>query len=166
MKLGSIAVTTLLLGFALDLAGCNLSNTGTTATYDKCYRALKAQNLEDNAAKISCINSNQVKVTRGLTGQTAGPQLDYYLNFYGSVTNNTTDLVITSFRIAISLPNGKQSSKLFEGRFIQPGQLEDFTFYANDLIGLELSDFKKGPNDKPLWTWFVEPLTGLTISAY
>jgi hypothetical protein len=68
MKLGIPVGGALLLGLALPISGCNLAIPGTTAAYDKCYRALKAQNLEDNAAQISCISSNQVKINRGIVG--------------------------------------------------------------------------------------------------
>ena len=61
MKLRNLVTAALLMEITLALDGCNLAIPGTTAAYDKCYRALKAQNLEDNAAKISCISSNQVK---------------------------------------------------------------------------------------------------------
>jgi hypothetical protein len=168
MKLGSLVAAALLMEIALLLAGCNLANTGTTATYDKCYRALKAQNLDDYAARISCISSNQVKISRGLRGNDARPEKYDTTNFDfdASISNDTTGLVVTSFRIVISMSDGKEISKTFENNFIQPGQFQHFTILANEMKGVYFTDFTKDAADKPLWTWFVEPLTGLTISAY
>jgi hypothetical protein len=166
VKLSSVAAA-LLLGNAFSLSGCNLSIPGTTAAYDKCYRALKAQNLDDNAAKISCISSNQARISRGLTG-TAGPEKygDTNFDFDASIANDSTDLVVTSFQIVVTLPDGKQVSKTFQGQFIQPGQFQHFGLSANEMKGIYFTDFTKDANDKPLWTWFVEPLTGLTIFSY
>jgi hypothetical protein len=133
MKLRSLVTAALFLGIAFSLSGCNLSIPGTTAAYGQCYRALKAQNLDDNAAKISCINSNQVKISRGLTG-TAGPEKydDTTFWFNASLENDSTDLVVTSFRIVVSLPDNKQISKTFQSQFIQPRQSQHFTISADE----------------------------------
>jgi hypothetical protein len=167
MKLRNLVTAALLMEITLALVGCNLAIPGTTAAYDKCYRALKAQNLEDNAAKISCISSNQVKISRGLVG-TAGPVKYGTTNFEfdAGLSNDSTDLVVTSFRIVVSIPEGKQISKTFQSQFIQPGQFQQFIILANEMKGVYFTDFTTDAADKPLWTWFVEPLTGLTISSY
>lgn len=77
-----------------------------------------------------------------------------------------TDLVVTSFRVVVSMPDGKQVSKTFESQFIQPGQSQHFSLSSDDMKGIYFTDFTKDADDKPLWTWLVEPLTGLTISPY
>jgi hypothetical protein len=99
---------------------------------------------------------------------TAGPEKYGTTNFDfdAGLSNDSTDLVVTSFRIVISMPDGKQISKTFAGKFIQPGQFQHFIILANEMKGVYFTDFTKDAADKPLWTWFVEPLTGLTISAY
>ena len=61
------------------------------------------------------------------------------------------------------MPDGKQVSKTFESQFIQPGQSQHFSLSSDDMKGIYFTDFTKDADDKPLWTWLVEPLTGLTI---
>jgi hypothetical protein len=157
----SLIVTTLLF------AGCNLAMPGTTAAYDKCYKALRAQNLEDNASRISCINSNQKNIDRGLSGTAAPYKYEpTHFNFEGSVANDSSDLVITSFKIVVTMPDGKQFSKTFQNDFIQPQQSQPFLIYDTEMKGVYFTDFTNNSGGTPNWTWYVTPLTGLTISTY
>jgi hypothetical protein len=68
---------------------------------------------------------------------TAGPEKYGTTNFDfdAGLSNDSTDLVVTSFRIVISMPDGKQISKTFAGKFIQPGQFQHFIILANEMKG-------------------------------
>jgi hypothetical protein len=148
----------------VPLAGCDWAMPGTTAAYTKCVQSLKAQNLDDNAAKISCLASNQVSINRGLTGEA---HIDSSTNrsLDASVTNDSTDLVITSYEVSVSLPNGKHASKVFRNRFLQPGQTEDAVLLPFEMSDFQAADFTNDAGNKPTWTWNAQPLTGLTISS-
>jgi hypothetical protein len=160
-----ILAAALLAGASIPLTGCNLAIPGTTAAYANCYRSLKAQNLDDEAARISCINSNSVAVHAGLGGQA---HVDSYTqrSLDATVTNTSTDLVITSYKVDVSLQNGKKASKLFNSRFLQPGQSESAVLFPFEMSDFQIADFTAGADNKTTWSWNVTPLAGLTISAY
>jgi hypothetical protein len=65
------------------------------------------------------------------------------------------------------MPDGKQFSKTFQNDFIQPQQSLPFIIYESEMMkGVYFTDFTNDAAGNPKWTWYVTPLTGLTISTY
>ena len=79
---------------------------GTTTAYAECYRAIKLQGLEDQAAMKFCTYRTQISIDRGLVAQGEVSRNGDLAGINVTVWNISPDMVVTSFDVSVTAPNG------------------------------------------------------------
>ena len=158
----------LIAAAAVALGGCDFPS-GTTAAYDKCFRALQEQNLDlaPDAVRTVCVKRSELPLNiANYTGHAGPTKSNDRASLAGNIENKSDDSIITAYQINISTPNGKNALKQFTGMFIKPGEVGYFNFSPDDLSNFLFDDFTTDSDGKPKWTWSIAALRGLQISPF